>query len=202
MVPFHQQTRSSSVVARDSSRRSRVISLSEEDAAYLDRLPLDRFPLPLRPGRIVSDLVRIDVDAAGYRSLVATRRVEPGKLVVINDGATIDHPLRYSIQIGDGLHRVGIGGVEHSCTPNARIDDRSHAVVTLRAVLQDEAITLNYLCTEEALAHSFVCSRRYDASERECYGTIAGFRHLDPVRRARLLRELPVAPFLRKKYAQ
>ena len=84
----------------------------------------------------LSPKIRASIRPGGQKCLVATANITENEILITYDGAFIDHPTRYSIQIDDHKHIEGTpesnAYLNHSCAPNAYVDWRG---VYLRALL-------------------------------------------------------------------
>jgi len=173
----------------------KVIELSDDEVARLNNLHIDQFPPYLRKGHVIEQYIEI-VEDDNYRRAVAKTEVPQRVVVLVNDGVFVSRPLRYSIQVGIGLHRIGVGGVEHSCTPNSHIDFPSHSVVTDRKLISGEVVTINYLLTEERISSPFYCNSEYDIDPNKCFGLIRGYNKLSEQQKRRLHKDPNLAPYL------
>lgn len=75
-------------------------------------------------------------------------------------GEVIEKPTRTSVQIGKHKHIEDAlaGHVNHSCTPNARVDRKARAFISLRDIKKGEEMTFDYSSNEDELAAPFVCA--------------------------------------------
>jgi len=148
--------------------------------------PSNPGPLP----RVVVTRVR------GERGVVATEPIGVGEEVLAILGVVTDRPSRTSIQVGEREHvdippdlpadRVGERYpwqfLNHGCGPNAAVVGRS--LVALRRIGRGDEITFDYNATEYDMASPFRCR----CGGPSCRGAlIAGFRHLSPDERTRVL---------------
>ncbi|WTX53936.1 SET domain-containing protein-lysine N-methyltransferase [Streptomyces sp. NBC_00648] len=132
--------------------------------------------------------------AGGAYTLIACEPAPAGARLFDMTGELTDIPSRYSVQVGKDTHldlSPSIGHEEmmdscfwrfmnHSCTPNARIDGQQ--VIALTGIQPGEEITFHYSTTEFAMAEPFDC---WCGSEN-CAGRIAGFSAASDTERARL----------------
>ncbi len=103
-----------------------------------------------------------------------------------------------SVQIDDNkfidtLRLTPEAFINHSCSPNARIDVVGFRYIAIRDIRKNEEITYNYLTTEYAMKDSFRCR----CGSRNCRGTIRGFKYLSRAERFKLM--LYLTPFLLQK---
>lgn len=88
-----------------------------------------------------------------------TVKIPKGKTLFEMSGNILDHPTRTSIEIGKNKHiedDIGIH-INHSCTPNAKVNRRKRTFVSLRAIEANEEITFDYNQNETCMAEPFVC---------------------------------------------
>ena len=136
-------------------------------------------------------------------ALFAARDIAAGTTVLLIAGRLLQHPTRFSIQLGDGVHIEADGTLpeaemrarhpwrflNHSCDPNARVDARS--LVALRPIACGEQVTFDYTTTEASMAEPFTCL----CGASGCVGSVRGFLHLDEAQQA--ARRALLAPHLR-----
>ena len=110
------------------------------------------------------------------RGVFATRAVPAGAVVVRLSAVFDDEPGRYTIQVDERRHQAFTDETDdylnHSCTPNTRLDGERLCFVAVRDIAVDEEVTFHYGSTEWDMAEPFAC--RCDGLARE----IRGFRHL------------------------
>lgn len=178
-----------------------VVYLSDADLAYLNSLHITDYPKALAQAKPNKSIMEIIEQDDGYRYAVARDYISPGMLLVENSGSLIDRPLKYSIQVAPNLHRVGLGAIEHSCTPNSYVDVHNDFSVRAREnIFPGAVITINYLFTEQNLSVPFHCNGTYDTVPHLCYGLIGGYTRLGAEHRIRLHSEGEIAPhFLEDK---
>lgn len=141
----------------------------------------------------------------GYAGIVAARDYAAGERLLPLRGHIKDHASRYSIQVGVDRHlepdsTISGGGagpspwkfLNHSCDPNLSIDLAAECFVARRPIAAGEELSFNYLTTEWEMATPFDCH----CGSPNCFGRIAGFKHLTAEEQERLLAE--VAPHIRK----
>jgi hypothetical protein len=120
------------------------------------------------------------------KALVAARDIHPGEAVLSLTGEVVEHPDRFTIQIGEGRHLRPEGHawayLNHACDPTCAVDVPRMAVVALRPIPGGEELTFNYLTTEWRMAAPFPCGCR----SKECLGLIAGMSSLEPAVRRKL----------------
>ena len=133
--------------------------------------------------------VRVRTDRE--RALFAERAFRSGDVLITYDGPVLDHPTRYSVQIGEHQHVEGTAEsnawLNHSCAPNAYVEWTPLRLRALRDIEAGEEITCNYLTTDWELHEPFVCR----CGAPHCYGEIRGFAHLDSAARQRLMPFIP-----------
>lgn len=129
--------------------------------------------------------VRLWNDQSG---VYAGREFEPGERVMDVEGDISPQPSRYSIQIGVDRHVHPWGPdtpwmyLNHSCRPNLAYDSASAGMVAIELIRPGDQLTFNYLTTEWEMAEAFDCA----CGDPQCFGRIAGYRHLDAEARDRL----------------
>lgn len=82
-----------------------------------------------------------------------------GSVLFKMKGDIVQYPTRTSVQLGKNKHiedRIA-GHVNHSCTPNAKIDRKTQSFVCLRDIEKGEEIMFDYNSNEELLASPFTC---------------------------------------------
>jgi len=132
-------------------------------------------------------------------SVIATRAIDAGEVILHVEGLLVDHPSRYSVQIDDNLHidlpasEVAVPDPErhpwrylnHSCDPNAALARTS--LVALRPIASSEQITFDYNTTEYEMSTPFACHCG------ACGGSmIRGFKFLTPQQQQGLYPRLAV----------
>lgn len=138
---------------------------------------------------------RVRVARAGrhYR-LLATEAVRAGAVVLAIEGADVERPSRYSVQVERDVHVEAPGGLaaqgllerhpwrftNHSCDPNTMLSGRN--LVAVRPIEAGEEITFNYNTTEYELAAPFACW----CGSKGCAEFIRGFKHLTRAERERI----------------
>lgn len=136
------------------------------------------------------------------RTAVFSREAIPAGAVVSRmRGERLDHPSRYTFQIGEDRH-LGKSGLPydemlHSCRANTWVDLSDEDRPVLRAAWAIPAggeLTVNYCATEEELAEPFDCA----CGSAGCYGRVRGYRFLSEAERAALGET--AAPHLRRRY--
>lgn len=75
------------------------------------------------------------------------------------EGMILAIPTRTSVQIGKERHIEDTiaGHINHSCTPNATVDQVSQCFIALRDIMEGEEITFDYNANEDALSSPFAC---------------------------------------------
>lgn len=150
--------------------------------------PLSTVPLRSGPVRICV------VTRRGQRSVVAAAPFAAGDEILVVDGAFVDRPSRYTVQIGPNAHveppadadpaapdgRGAWRWLNHSCAPNAVLYGR--ALVALRPIAAGADVTFDYEANEWEMAAPFRC----ECGAPACRGWIRGYRHLSPAQRAAL----------------
>lgn len=128
---------------------------------------------------------KIVVDDLG-KGIVAGRFFERGSVVFQLDGYWVDAPTMYTIQLGHDKHLQPSDHlwalVNHSCTPNLRIDLNQHKMIAVNDIAEGEHLSFNYLSTEWDMAAPFQCGCR----SFNCIGTIKGARYLNVSMRRQL----------------
>lgn len=93
---------------------------------------------------------------------------------------------QHSLQVRDGVHIRGtryIGYLSHGCDPNCRLDMARSELVSLRAILAGEILTIDYAATEDRLYRQFACACHAPSCRRWITGRAdpvneAGHEHL------------------------
>jgi hypothetical protein len=98
--------------------------------------------------------------------------------------------LQSTILVDDNLN--------HSCSPNCKIDWNRLDLVAIHDIAVGEEITVNYCCFEYDLFYADMdCRFNCVCGESNCYGYVRGFRYLPKAEKVRLRPFL--SPFLLKK---
>jgi SET domain-containing protein len=129
-----------------------------------------------------SELVEVRRTPSIGHATFAARNIGVGTRIFHVHGLLLPFPTVYTIYLGEGKHLLFADGAQclaHSCEPNTRIvvdpDTGSLDCFALRDIAADELISFNYLTTEWSMSEPFNCA----CGSAECYGRIAGFRHLN-----------------------
>jgi D-alanine-D-alanine ligase len=113
-------------------------------------------------------------------AVLAVQALASGMSVGSLTGTLTHRPDPYTIQIDAQTHLLPDGQLwcylNHSCTPNCRIDFSTWTLVTTRAIQCHEELTFNYLTTEWTMTAPFMCQ----CGALNCYGYVAGFDALTP----------------------
>ena len=134
----------------------------------------------------------------------AREAIEDGAILMTIDGAFVDRPSRYSIQIEEHVHvdlPLGEGPtadpdrhpwryLNHSCDPNAAFV--GVRLIATRPIGPEEEVTYDYNTTEYDMAAPFTCRCGTCGG-----GLVRGFRHLPARRRLDLFPRL--AEHLRRR---
>jgi hypothetical protein len=119
----------------------------------------------------------------------AARDIEVGEAVFHITGLLLPFPTMYTICMTPTTHLLFADGAQclaHSCDPNVRIviapDAKSFDVVALRPIPAGALVSFNYLTTEWDMAAPFDCL----CGAAQCFGRIAGFKHLSEANQAAL----------------
>ena len=129
-----------------------------------------------------SAAIRIETDSDGHRRLVAAGDVAAGSAIARLEGTCVVRPTRYSIQVGSELHATDLGPIDatnHSCDPSAVVTFTDLGRPFLRArrdIPAGHEISIHYCATEFDMAVPFDCT----CGAPGCFGTIRGYRHLNP----------------------
>ena len=111
---------------------------------------------------------------------LTVQELAPGTAVCSLTGTITHLPDTYTIQIGAYRHLLPDGQLwrylNHSCSPNCRIDFSTWTLVTTRAIQCNAELTFNYLTTEWDMTAPFMCQ----CGALNCYGYVAGFHYLTP----------------------
>jgi SET domain-containing protein len=131
------------------------------------------------------------------RGLFVSRPVMQDDILITYDGPILNHPTRYSIQVGDQMHIEGTpesnAYLNHSCLPNTYVDWQGVFLRALRNIAAGEELTCNYLTTDWDLHEKFLCA----CGAPNCYGEIRGLKYLSPQQQRELERFLP--EFMRRR---
>src|SRR5882672_11145399 len=94
-------------------------------------------------------------------AVLAVQELAPGTSVGSLTGTLTHLPDTYTIQIDAYTHLLPDGQLwrylNHSCTPNCRIDFSTWTLVTTRAIQGNAELTFNYLTTEWDMTAPFMC---------------------------------------------
>lgn len=141
--------------------------------------------------------VATQLRADRQRGLFATRPFRKDEILIAFDGPIIDHPTRYSIQMGENLHIEGTpesnAFLNHSCLPSTYVDWKSLSLRALRDIGAGEELTCNYLTTDWEVHEKFICT----CGAPNCYGEIKGFKYLSADQQRALAPFLP--DFMKRK---
>lgn len=140
----------------------------------------------------------------GVHRVLATEPIDPDTKILEIRGVLVDHPSRFSLQIGEDLH-LEVPSIDdldpapdnhpwrylnHSCEPNAVLKGRS--LVALKAIAPGEEVTFDYNTTEYEMSAPFACHCGH------CDGVIVrGFKYLSMRRRRKI--QWRLADHLRRK---
>ncbi len=99
-------------------------------------------------------------DSLNGFGVYATHTIPENATLFIMQGKILNYPTRTSVQIDENRHIEDpiAGCMNHACKPNARVDRKNRAFISLRKIDKDEEITFDYRENEDALACPFVCS--------------------------------------------
>lgn len=98
-------------------------------------------------------------DGVQGRGIFTTTKIKKGEILFEMSGEIISRPTQTSIQIGKNKHiedDIGVH-VNHSCTPNSKVNRKNRTFISLRDIDTDEEITFDYNKNEDLLAVPFVC---------------------------------------------
>ncbi|KPA86560.1 hypothetical protein ABB37_00696 [Leptomonas pyrrhocoris] len=119
----------------------------------------------------------------------APRNIAAGTRIFHVHGLVLPFPTVYTIYLGEGKHLLFADGAQclaHSCAPNTRIvvdpDTGCVDCFALCDIAADALVSFNYLTTEWDMSEPFTCA----CGSADCYGRIAGFRHLNRETQLRL----------------
>lgn len=91
------------------------------------------------------------------QGVFARKTYRAGHILGYFSGVAIDRDTQHSLTL-DGCKIEPNGPLRflnHSCVPNAAF--RGRRLFALRAISDGEEITIDYLATEQAISHGFVC---------------------------------------------
>lgn len=99
------------------------------------------------------------------KGVFAKKDFRKGDVIFTMKGKIISHPTRTSVQIGEHQHIEDFtaGHINHSCTPNIKVNRKKHQFECIEAIQAGEEIMFNYQENEDSLANPFYC---------ECCGQI------------------------------
>ncbi|MEM3670575.1 MAG: SET domain-containing protein [Thermoprotei archaeon] len=136
--------------------------------------------------------VKVSSSPLGGMGLFAMRHIPEGTPILRLGGFLVGRRPRgdrYALRVGRRLFLVDSKDetdyVNHSCDPNCRIDFSTLNLVSTRSISAGEELTINYCTSEYDIQPEFrfACS----CGAKGCYGTVAGFAHLPPDKRKRIL---------------
>ncbi len=93
------------------------------------------------------------------QGIFTTVKINKGEILFEMNGNIINQPTRTSIQIGKNKHiedDIGVH-VNHSCTPNAKVNRKNRTFTSLRDIEPNEEITFDYNKNEDRIAAPFTC---------------------------------------------
>jgi hypothetical protein len=139
------------------------------------------------------------VSRDGHLSVAAKKNIPAGNLALAIDGPVVRQPTRYTVQISANEHvdaeKIGSDGtyppwrfLNHSCSPNTRLEGRS--LMAVRDIHAGDEVTFDYDTTEWDMASPFLCT----CGAVTCRGMVRGYRHLTAEQRHRMI----VAPHLQQ----
>jgi hypothetical protein len=129
----------------------------------------------------VTEKLALYIDpASGQKHLRTTSRHTSGSLLYeFSVREYVPHPTYLSLQIDHHLHihlePEFLQYLNHSCDPNIYVDVTRKAIICLRDIEENEAITFFYPSTEWDMEQAFDCGCRSE----NCLGRIKGAMHLD-----------------------
>jgi hypothetical protein len=154
-------------------------------------------------GVVVPKTLKIVPAGSKGFSLVANRKFRLGEKVCFLAGELVDaaHSTPEAVQISDTQfidtnYLVAEDFINHSCSPNTRLDIECRQFTALRDISRGEEITYHYLTTEwdmEAWGADFRCA----CGSLHCLGHIRGFKYLPLAEKLRIKPLL--SPLLRGK---
>ncbi len=129
------------------------------------------------------------------KSLVASRNIAAGKIVIHLAGSLVSKPSKYSIQISETTHLESPmeslhNYIDHSCDPTCYIDWETLNLVSIKGISEGEKITYNYCTSEWDMVEKFEC----DCKTATCLGVVRGAKYLTVQQRKRIVSY--VSPFL------
>lgn len=94
------------------------------------------------------------------RVAVASRPIGKNLLIRVMNGYIVPYPTQTSIRLGEERHMEDNIGkfINHSCTPTLRVDDRSPTLWSVKNLLPNMPLTINYLENEKPITTPFVCN--------------------------------------------
>lgn len=89
-----------------------------------------------------------------------TKDIKKDSILFQMNGEVINSPTRTSVQIADNKHIEDplAGHINHSCTPNARVNRKTRSFESIRDITAGEEITFDYSQNEDQLAEPFTCA--------------------------------------------
>lgn len=138
-----------------------------------------------------------------YFTLVATKSISAGEIILILEGIISPTPGKYSVQVGIKEHLFPYSEdphdessffrfINHSCEPNCYFNFPDRNLIAFRDIAANEEITFHYCTTEYEMASPFHCL----CENKDCLVEIKGFKYLTPDQAKKLLPQL--APHLKK----
>ena len=109
-------------------------------------------------------MIKIKVSKIHNKGVFAEEEIKKNTKIAFFEGHEISQDTEYSLTL-DGMKIEPIGKLKHlnhSCIPNSIFKGR--CLKSLRDILPDEEITIDYSSTEETITHHFTCNCR----QKEC----------------------------------
>jgi hypothetical protein len=102
-------------------------------------------------------IIKEGIHGIGVFTTIAFKK---GEVLFTMEGPLLDKPTRTSVQVGKNKHIEDItaGCINHSCTPNAIIDQKIQSFISIRDIHVGEEISFDYNQNEDILASPFVCA--------------------------------------------
>lgn len=144
---------------------------------------------------------RIALGQGPYGEIIlAVTPFSKGEAIFYLSGEIIDHPTKYTIQLGANRHVLTLDSLwkcmNHGCTPNVRIDVDKREMVAARDIAAGEELNFNYNTTEWSMTSAFPCG----CGSPDCAGDIRGFRYLTEAQREKI--RPFISPYIAKRWAE
>lgn len=144
-------------------------------------------------------LTTVRSNGDGFRSIHAARPIAVGAVILVFDRKFVTTPGRYHLRIDETAFQASFhpdaheNFINHSCSPNARVNWEDLSLVASREISVGEEITFDYLTSDfDETDDHFNCR----CGAPVCRGVIRGFRHLPRQEQLQLINT--ISPYLAK----